>query len=98
MCWKWPCDPIEIFSCCYLLLHGKWQYYRDLRDLPPEWIAKIEKFHEKLDDITLGYVVIFNDDDTICSIIAIMLYKKEDRLIVDFIDVDEFLRLVDTPP
>ena len=102
-CWKWPCEPAEIISCCYLQLNGtKWQYHRDLSTLstlPPEWVSKIEKFNETFfeEDILLGYVVIF-DGSTVCSVIAIILYNKEDRIVVDFVDVDEWLRFVNSRP
>ena len=46
----------------------------------------------------MGYVVIFNDDGTVCSIVAIVLYDKEDRVVVDFVDVDEWLRFIDSHP
>ena len=105
MCWKFPCEPIDILACCYLLVNGKWQYHRDLSTLstllPPEWVSKIKRFHETWtfkEDIPLGYIIIYNDDGTICSILVIMLYDKEDRIVVDFIDVDEWLRFVNSRP
>jgi len=61
---------------------------------------KVEKFNETwtFKDIPLGYIVIYNDDGTVCSIIVIMLYNKEDRIVVDFVDVDEWLRFVNSHP
>jgi hypothetical protein len=103
-CWKWPCEPIEILSCCYIVRYAdNWQYYRydefdKLRDmLPSEWRAKLEKFHNEFyrdDDIPLGYIVMHNNDGTICSIVALVLHGGFMTITVDFSDVDEWFKLV----
>jgi hypothetical protein len=102
MSWKWACEPAEVLACCYVIIYGKWQYYREL---PPEsWKEKIEKFKETFQlrdtDVLLGYIVVFDENDNISSVLAIVLYNGDNnpvynRATVDFIDIDEWLRFVE---
>ncbi len=103
-CWKWPCEPAEILACCYVVVYDDWRYYHDLDDvpLPGEWREKVEKFKKTFfrdGDVLLGYIVVFDRDNNICSILAVVLYGSDNpvvkRIVVDFVDVDEWLRFIE---
>ncbi len=101
-CWKWACDPVEIVSCCFAVVHGDWRYYHDLNGILPEWKEKVEKFKTTFlrdNDVLLGYIVVFDDNGNVCSVLAVVLYGSDNpvikRIVVDFVDVDEWLRFVE---
>jgi hypothetical protein len=79
--WKWACEPAEILACCYIIIHGKWQYYRELE--LPEWKEKIEKFKETFQ---------FRDTDILLGYIDNPAYS---RATIDFIDINEWLRFIE---
>jgi hypothetical protein len=106
--WKWACEPVEVLACCYIIIHGNWRYFREL---PPElellgWKEKIGKFKETFElrdgDALLGYIVVFDENDNISAVLAIVLYHSDNpaysRATVDFIDIDGWLRFIEQHP
>jgi hypothetical protein len=86
---------------------SSWEYFypNELDKIADkEWAEKVKEFHKEYYrgefDVPLAYIVYYDDNDNVISVVAVSLFVNEFNPTtpeITFTDVDEWLRSRDNP-